>query len=373
MNSQRKKQKICLKEFIPEKSVCVKYPDRQYNVNIIEDENYLTTYYDVDLHNQTGIVGKKRYTLLLPKHIRRGKETFEVLGLLQAEMGKQHDGKVVFCNHEPKLINKAIKWFENELNFPKEKWKWSIKINLNEPTDVEYKKEIEDKVIDYWLKQSELPVENSYPKKVTYIKNTRNKKLKFYDYGTLIFEKKSNLFSQIVKKLVKATFEKILDYEEDEIRAFMRGIIAGESNVEVNPALGHFRIFVSAKELSERKIYQACLLRLGISSSVYPNFHGVVISRKENHLKLLKQKLMTLSLKKYNKFLRMINLYSSFDGLKEWRSNLQKPWNKIPQNQIEKIIELDKEHPDWPAWKIAEQVGVSDIKVQRVRRELAAR
>ena len=33
-----------------------------------------------------------------------------------------------------------------------------------------------------------------------------------------------------------------------------------------------------------------------------------------------------------------------------------------------KIIELHNLHPDWPAWKIAEQVGVSDIKVQRVRK-----
>ena len=34
-----------------------------------------------------------------------------------------------------------------------------------------------------------------------------------------------------------------------------------------------------------------------------------------------------------------------------------------------KFYNLHNQHPDWPAWKIAEQVGVSDIKVQRVLKE----
>lgn len=80
---------------------------------------------------------------------------------------------------------------------------------------------------------------------------------------------------------------------------------------------------------------------------------------------------MTLSNKKYNKFLRMIKIYMDFDGLEEWKRNLQKPWNKIPQEKIDNILELDKLYPDWPAWKIAEKVGVSDIKVQRIRKQKA--
>ena len=65
----------------------------------------------------------------------------------------------------------------------------------------------------------------------------------------------------------------------------------------------------------------------------------------------------------------MMNLYQDFDGLNKWRNNIQKPHNKIPQDKINKIVELHNQHPDWPAWKIAEQVGVSNIKVQRVRKE----
>ena len=76
---------------------------------------------------------------------------------------------------------------------------------------------------------------------------------------------------------------------------------------------------------------------------------------------------MTLSPKKYNKFLRMVSLYQEFKGLDEWKNKLQKPWNKTPQKVVNQIVELHNQHPEWSAWKIAQQVGVSDIKVQRVR------
>ena len=368
MNSLRN-QKICLKEFIPTKVICKNSPEKSFDLNILDDGIYLMLSYFTDAHNHLGKVGCKEYNLLLPKFIKKNQETFEVLGLLQAEMGKQHDGKVVFCNHEYRLIKKVVDWFEEEFNFSKDSWKWYIKININEPSDDNYKKDVEDKVINYWISKMKLSLEQSYPKKVSYIKNTSNTKLRFYDYGTLIIERGSNLFSQILKNFVKKFFHEVLLCADNEIRWFMEGIIAGESNVEVNQVSKHYRVFISAKSVEERKIYQSCLKRLGVDSIVYPDFHGVVISQKENNLELLKQKLMTLSPEKYNKFLRMMSLYEEFEGLQEWRSNLQKPHNKIPQEKINKILELHNLHPDWSAWKIAELVGVSDIKVQRVRKE----
>ena len=77
---------------------------------------------------------------------------------------------------------------------------------------------------------------------------------------------------------------------------------------------------------------------------------------------------MTLSPEKYNKFLRMMKLYETFKGLEEWRYNLSRPWNKIPQEKIDSVIQIHNKHPDWPAWRIAQEVGISDIKVQRVRK-----
>ena len=64
-----------------------------------------------------------------------------------------------------------------------------------------------------------------------------------------------------------------------------------------------------------------------------------------------------------------MNLYGNFDGLEDWRNNLQRPHNRISQEKTNKIMKFHNQHPDWPAWKIAELVGVSDIKVQRVRKE----
>lgn len=119
MNLNKRNQKICLRRFIPEKVVNSKNLNKSYELNILEDEVYLTFSYLVDIYNHKGKVGKKEYNLLIPKFIKKNKETFEVLGLLQAEMGKKQDGKIVFCNHEYQLIKKVIKWFDKEFFFIK--------------------------------------------------------------------------------------------------------------------------------------------------------------------------------------------------------------------------------------------------------------
>ena len=364
MNSYRN-QKISLVEFIPNRVICKNFPEKSFDLNREENGNYIKLSYFTELHNNTGLVGKKKYELLLPKYVRRNQETFEVLGLLQAEMGKQHDGKIVFCNHEYGLVKKVMEWFEKEFDLPKDSWKWYIKVNINEPSDKNYKKEVEDKVINYWISKMELSLEWSYPKKVSYIKNTKNTQLGFYDCGTLIIEIGSNLFSQILKIFLKNVTCNISKFNDNEIRYFMRGIIAGESCVEIDNNSKKFRVHLSASKEDEKLVYHNCLKKLGIGSIIYKG-DKLVISQKENNLQLLKQKLMALSHEKYNKFLRMMNLYGNFDGLKDWRNNLQKPYNKIPQDKINRIIELYKLNPDWPACKIAEQVGVSGIKVQRV-------
>jgi len=361
-------QNICMKEFVPEKALCKKDSNKGYELNSVDDGIYLNLGYEVDTNNQFGCSGKRCFSLALPKYINRNLETFEVLGLLQAEMGKQHDGKIVFCNHEHRLVNKVIIWFEKEFNLLKDVWKWYVKVNINEPLDHKYRREVEEKVITYWIKKSGLSLQQAYPKKVSYIKNTMNKKLRFYDYGTLIIDYASNLFSQIIKNFVKEMTNDMLLYEKCEIRAFLRGILAGESCVEIHNPSKKFRVHLSVTNEDEKLIYHNCLIKLGVNNIIYP-LDKLVISKKENNLELLKQKLMTLSPKKYNKFLRMMSLYNDFEGLKEWRYNLQKPYNKVPQKKINKIVRLHNRHPDWPAWKMAEQVGVSAIKVQRVRKE----
>ena len=229
MNSFKRNQKICLKEFIPEKVFWSRGTSKSYDLRLIEDEIYLTLSYLVDSYNHLGFCGQRFFTSYIPKYIKRNKENFEVLGLLQAEMGKKQDGKIVFCNHEYQLINRVIKWFDKEFNFPKEKWKWYVKVNINEPLNKDYKKEAENKVISHWIKKTGLSLERAYPKRVSYIKNTKHKRLKCCDYGNLIIEGRSNLFSQVIKKLVKDISYNIVEYDTYEIRAFISVILAGES------------------------------------------------------------------------------------------------------------------------------------------------
>ncbi len=328
MGKLKEDDKIFIKDFIPERVVCKNSPEKSFNLNLNDEDTHLNLSYTTKLYNLYGLVGKKSYKLSMPRFIKRNKDTFEVLGLLQAEMGKKHDGKICFSNHEYQLINKVVKWFEDEFKFKKEIWKWYIKININEPVDKSYKEEVENKVINYWLKKSSLSISRAYPKRVSYIKNTKNKILRDRDYGNLIIEKGSNLFSQIIKSLVKKITESIIDYENKEIRAFMRGIIAGESTVEVNLYSGHYRVFITAVQKSERDIYEKCLKKLGIPSKNCESIKDLIISRKENNLKLLKQDLMTLSSEKYNKFEYMIKSYQDYRDSEDFRKKVDEIFKK---------------------------------------------
>ena len=170
----------------------------------------------------------------LPKYITTDNKTFEVIGLLQAEMSKTFNRPLTFCNSEPIIINKVMDWFVREFKFSLNNWKWYIKVNINEPLDINYKKQLENKVVNFWLKNTKIDPSNHYPKRVSYIKNTKNKILREDDFGSLIIEKRDIIFTQFIINLVKKLSSNITNYDKEEIRMFMRGIIAGESTVEMN-------------------------------------------------------------------------------------------------------------------------------------------
>src|SRR3989344_4579584 len=224
------KEKLDMIEFLPEKIVCGEGRGQSIRLNRSFDNNSIGLSYTTEQHYNNAW---REYAANMPRCISKSIRTFEVLGLLQAEMGKTMNGCLSFANHEHQIIKYVMDWFEKELELSKVKWKWSIKLNINEPEDKGYKEEVENKVIKHWLEKTEISLESAYPKKVTYIKNTKNKKISFYDYGTLVLEYKNNLFSQIIKNFVrKITYEKILNYDEDLIRAYMKGVIAGEGCIE---------------------------------------------------------------------------------------------------------------------------------------------
>lgn len=358
--------KIDLLEFIPNKVKCGKEL-KEYPLNSKIEENHIMFYYITKMMTPIKSNAEREYSLTIPRYINRNKETFEVLGLLQAEMGKTDNGCISFSNHEPRLINKVLKWFEKEIEISPYQWKWYIKLNINEPEDRDYEREIKEKVITYWLSKAKINPEKRYPKTVSYIKNTKNKMLGFYDYGTLIIEHKSNLLSQIIKKYVKLMSHRIPNLEKEEINGFMKGILAGESCVEIDKSFKKYRVHISATKQEEKDLYQNCLKMLGICSKQYRG-DKLIISKRKNNVGLLQQKLMCLSPQKYNRFLNMTKLYPKISEETGYFTKNKGQHNKMPQDKIDRILSLCHQNPDWPCWKVAKEINVSTISIARIKK-----
>ncbi len=355
-----KKEVFDLIEFIP-KVVLSGKEVKEIPLNFGYDEIYISlSYFVYSISN-----GSKEYDFSIPRFINKNKETFEVLGLLQAEMGKTHNGCLVFANSEPRIINKVIKWFEEELQITKEYWKWYIKVNVKEDINLDYKKELENNVINYWLNKTALKLHQAYPKLVTYSK-VKHERLRDYFYGTLIIEFKNNLFSEIFKNFLKTiTYEKLLYSGEDYVRSFIKGIIAGEGCVQDNLRTGHYSVYISASKSEDREIFKKALAILGIELKIYENYGETLISEKENLVQLLKQRLMVLHPRKYAKFLNMIQSYPNISEETGYFTGRKKPWNALPEDLNNKIIELYNSGITRTI-EIADKLFISQIKVQRV-------
>src|SRR3990167_9877259 len=138
-------ESLDLMDFIPNVVYCGKGSVPK-NLNKNYDNKYINLSYITEGYNNS----TKEYSLTIPRKIEKTIRTFEVLGLLQAEMGKTQNGNLSFANNEPKIINYVLNWFKKELELDESIWRWSIKLNINDPENQNYKKEIENKVINYW-------------------------------------------------------------------------------------------------------------------------------------------------------------------------------------------------------------------------------
>ncbi|HLC85714.1 MAG TPA: LAGLIDADG family homing endonuclease [Candidatus Nanoarchaeia archaeon] len=356
-----KKEHLDLVEFLP-KTIFSGENNNPNKLNFSSDNLYISLSYTTE----TGNNSKTEYSYTIPRFIEKNKETFEVLGLLQAEMGKTHNGCLNFSNSEPRIINKVIKWFENGFETTKENWKWFIKVNVNNAINNYVKEQIESKCIRYWLDTCKLDIKNAHPKVVSYIRNTDKTGLKEDFYGTLIIEYKNNLFSQIIKNFVRQnTYFYIIDENTENIQAFMRGIIAGECCVQNDPKTGHYSVHISAIQEKERQIYKTLLQILGINVKIYKDYKDLLISKRENLIQLLKQRLMTLHPRKYAKFLNMMKHYPGIEEETGYFTGRRKPWNTLPKEKTDKIIELYNSGTT-KTKEIAELLGISIIKVSRV-------
>ncbi len=186
-------------------------------------------------------------------------------------------------------------------------WKWYVKINLNKPANLELKKELENGILEYWLRKSKIVYESSYRTNVSYIKKTNNKIP--VNNGTMILELNSRIFTLVMHEILIRIQDLIQNFNKNEVIGYMRGIIAGEGCVESNKRLMKYRVHISASKENERVLYQKCLQVLDIELKVYDNYSETVISKKINNFKLLELDLMSLNPTKYAKFLEMLSLY----------------------------------------------------------------
>jgi len=352
-----------MKGFIPSKVLTGKNAKEVNTMMWCGDES-IKVIYLTNQHNDS----TRKHFLSLSRKIKMNEETFVVLGLLQAEMGKTNNGCLNFTNSEHKLINKVLRWFDNEFELPPKEWRWYIKLNMQEPEDETYKRQVEEKVIDHWIAKTAIAPVMRHPKDVVYKKDSKRTRLKEFYYGALIVEYKHNLMSQIIKNLVKKiTYERIIYSPPGLMRAYLRGIIAGESTIELFKPNKRYRVYISATQEKEMEIYLECLNRLGIGAKIYPP-DKVIISRRDNNIQLLKQRLMTLHPRKYNKFLNMMKQYPDINHETGYFMGKKNVWNKISQVKVDEIVEIYNSGVI-KTKEIAEKVGVSQIKVQRVLKE----
>lgn len=352
---------IKLIEHLPE-HIMVGESEKKMPIKIIEHPSTFVISYKVPIHNHKGHVGFKEHKLSIPKEIPATFENFQVFGLLQAEMGKTNNGCLTYANKEHQLINPIFKFFKREFDVLPSGWKWYLRFKNYSS------KEQEEKAISWWIEKSPVTLSHSYPKIITISTQKSKKELAFCDHGALTIDLKHNFFSQIIKQLIRNITATITTYESELIRAYMRGIIAGEGCININKENRTFRVIVSALDPSEKRIFQDCFTKLELNS-IEHKYEKLIISKKQNLFKLLDQKLMCLSPKKYNKFLQIKDFYASFDELADWKEKQKVPHNKISEEIIKKIIDIKKSNPNFSSAKVAESVGVSKIKVCRVWKE----
>ena len=90
------KELIDLVHFIPKTIVCNSGRGQEVSLNYQYDNEFIHLSYVVNQYNGSW----KEHAFTLSRFIPKSNETFEVLGLLQAEMGKTQNGCLVFANSE---------------------------------------------------------------------------------------------------------------------------------------------------------------------------------------------------------------------------------------------------------------------------------
>ena len=300
---------LSVKSFVPQTIVSTKRYDgifREYPVRIHELEEQIDVEYSVPISNQTGDTGALRsFSRTFPKTLPSTQKTFQVLGLLQGEMSKTHNRALTFANTEPALINYVLDWFEQTNLLLCTDWKWYIKINLP-PQGTEIDEQLSCELKEHWATVTDVHWDRSYPTVLSFTP-TSPRQVPVND-GCLMLEHRNSLFTQTVQKIVKTMTWQMPRCDEQQVIWYMQGIIAAESCINWSRQ-GHRRVFITAPNLEERAIFQACLDKCGVESVSSKPIRGLIVSGRHNLERLDELGLMTLHPKKHKKFTAMLASY----------------------------------------------------------------
>jgi hypothetical protein len=108
-------EKIYLKQFIPT-YILIGKKEKEAPVIIQEKKEEIKISYKTFHYNSSSRI----HCQIIPKTVSKTLETFEVLGLLQAEMSKTYNGCINFTNSDYSIINKVLRWMKKEWDMPQD-------------------------------------------------------------------------------------------------------------------------------------------------------------------------------------------------------------------------------------------------------------
>ncbi len=311
--------------FAGERILISKAKDKKGNVNkrfIRVPENQICLWYKWPVgrnqFNKENNSYRFKY-VLLPRYIQLDKLTLNALGLLQAEMTKytKRASNIIFANSDPNLINIVLRFFER-LFIKNNKWSWNITFNFklkNKESKLEIVKR-EEEALNYWKSKTMINPQKNQNRCLQYSGNKKYQNMRANSprYGSLRVIFSNIIIYQVILKLLKDV-RKIIKEDEDTIKYYLQGIIAGEGYVKPSKHKSLDSVRIGCVNKKEKLFYHNLLQYLNIGSSIEKQ--QVSISGQANFLKIYKLDLIRLHSKKYNVFL------NSMMGFKQISLNLK--------------------------------------------------
>lgn len=297
-----------LRDVIPPTIVATK-KQNEYLLEVDERKDHYYVHYQTDIYNRTGLVGKRTYEQLVPKEIILNAPTMEILGILQGEMSKTDRGVSTIANSETSIMKKVIDWFENHKLAHRNEWNWYLRFNIPEP-DPLVAADLRQAIVPFWISACELEPSKQYKKVLTWTPHTKNHLMA--NKGTLMIEKGNRIFALVVQRLVATITNSMPKSNKEQIVPFLKGILAAESCINYKLSTGHRRVFVTACYDTERAIFRKGFHAIGITTKDCKPIKDIVISGRDNLLRMHELRLMTLHPNKYEKFLEMVNSYTGW-------------------------------------------------------------